>query len=65
MSDLIGKPKVQQWEYHRLYLYASENIMDKLYSVGERGWELVSIVNDPSRLDNSWAYFKRPKTNPS
>lgn len=52
--------KLQQWEYHRLYLDSHENIMDKLYDVGERGWEMTGMSHvDGTRM--VWFYFKRPK----
>ena len=53
--------KFQQWEYHRLYMDEMENILERLYSVGERGWELVAIYPTNTPRYN-WFIFKRPKT---
>lgn len=56
---------LQQWEYHRLYLSENGNILDSLQSVGERGWELVSVIREQeyymSSSPNCWFFFKRPK----
>lgn len=62
MSELIGKVKVQQWEYlvEQRYSNVKEHeAFDELAYLKERGnagWELVSVP--------SWTipkyYFKRP-----
>ena len=53
--------KFQQWEYHRLYMDEMENILERLDSVGERGWELVASYPTNAPRYN-WFIFKRPKT---
>lgn len=51
----------QQWEYHRLYLSTQEDVLGRLTEVGDRGWELVSVVHENGTNFSCWFYFKRPK----
>lgn len=60
MSELIGKVKVQQWEYTAEFNYSQYPTKPALNSYGSEGWELVSIVQ-PTDSNAPWIlYFKRP-----
>lgn len=62
MSELIGKVKVQQWEYCQWkYSSVSGSFRENLKAIGEVGWELVGIHH----FENSPAIyiFKRPINN--
>lgn len=65
MDELIGKPKVQQWEY--LFVYPEENFLKTLWEReeslvswvnkrGEEGWELIGL---PTKAYFA-LIFKRP-----
>lgn len=69
MDDLIGKPKVQQWEYKivlikfrkvffGLFSYRSmDKISEEFNEIGLFGWELCSLNEGISGLK---CVFKRP-----
>lgn len=60
MSELIGKVKVQQWEYHRVHMDMRGEVMGVLKDMGNDGWELVSFSPNPKNSISHFAYFKRP-----
>jgi len=49
---------MQKWEYHKISIN-KDWILDELNTLGDKGWELVSITSD---RDNYVAFFKRPKS---
>lgn len=59
MDELIGKPKVQQWEYHREFTKMETVGVDEFLNVlGGDGWELMQVLE---RNTHGWYYiFKRP-----
>lgn len=61
MDDLIGKPKVQQWEYVTVYPKEKTTMIhETLNSYGELGWELCEVIE---HKEGGVIYiFKRPKT---
>lgn len=60
MSELIGKVKVQQWEYLAEFNYSEYPTPNTLNSFGRDGWELVSIAQPNSGVAPWILYFKRP-----
>ncbi len=46
---------MQKWEYH-IVKAISESHLDEM---GAMGWELVTVVHDPSNLSTLLFYFKR------
>jgi len=60
MEELIGKQRVQQWEYHRVNVWMKEGVMEILEHFGKLGWELVSFMPNPANSISHLAYFKRP-----
>lgn len=60
MDELIGKVKVQQWEYYQWkYSSVMSSLEENLKVLGGAGWELVAIHHfeeTPARY-----IFKRPK----
>ena len=68
---------MQKWEYKRLRINKPDrDEFGRLFDVhgksvtewdiiGEEGWELVSVINQPKTSDEQlydgvWGYFKRP-----
>lgn len=53
---------IQQWEYHRIYVDTEDNVLERIHSAGERGWELVATIPSVVGTRYHWFFFKRPKT---
>lgn len=51
---------MQQWEYKILANFSLWSAEDELNKLGEEGWELVTVRQDPFNNLNEYAVFKRP-----
>ena len=62
--------EIQKWEYKRFikkfdWLDELNAIEQELNSLGDEGWELVSVVGNSTPKESQTFYFKRPRQLPS
>jgi len=52
---------MQKWDYDWEFAATAPDLHSLIETAGDRGWELVSVVFDPSDDNHPWvAFLKRP-----
>lgn len=54
-------PSAVQWEYQMITANSASDLTTQANTLGAQGWEMVSVVLDPSRTDKYVGYLKRRK----